>query len=114
MSGHEANGFFVGRVALGEAEFAVDGFARAQELARGDVHFGDELAQLRFANRLDVVVDFLKLDAALTEQPVNFSTLGSSRFLVDGDFVAHSFRNSFQFPVFSFQIRTKLLPFSEN
>jgi hypothetical protein len=38
---------------------------------------------------LDEVVDFLKVDAALTEQTVGLAALGSSRFFVDVDAVFH-------------------------
>ena len=42
-----------------------------------------------FCQRLDVVIDFLEVDATLPEQPVHLATLGSSWLFVDRDFIFH-------------------------
>jgi hypothetical protein len=79
----------VAEVFLSNLQFAIDRFAGAQKLARVDAHLLDQIAQLLFGQRLDVVIDLLEIDAALTEQLVQLATFASSRFLVDGDFVCH-------------------------
>ena len=89
--GHEADDLLVGEFARGESKLFVDRLARAQKLARAYAHLADQLAQLPLAERLGDVVYFLVSDAALTEQAVGLAALGSSRLLVDGDFVGHSF-----------------------
>jgi hypothetical protein len=91
MLDHETDDLVVGEFALRQTEFFVDSFARAQKLARRDAHLPYKLAQFGFAYRLDVEVDLLEINAALTEQTVGLSALGSGRLLVDGDFVSHSF-----------------------
>jgi hypothetical protein len=87
--GHVADEFVVGEFAPAEVQFAVDGLARPQKLARRDAHLPDQFAQLLLADGLDVVVDPLEIDAALTEQAGGLAALRSSRLLVDGDFVRH-------------------------
>jgi hypothetical protein len=72
-------------------QFAVDGLARAEQVARFELHLPQQLAQLFRAERLDVIVDLLERDAALTEQAVSLSTFRSSRLFVNGDFVVHFF-----------------------
>ena len=89
MLGHEADEFVVGDLAPAQPQLAVDGLARPQKLARLDAHLADQLAQLRLAQRLDVVVDLRVINPALTEQAVGLAALRSSRLLVDDDFVAH-------------------------
>jgi hypothetical protein len=95
----EAYDLVVREFALSEFEFFVDSLACAQKFARRDAHLAYKLAQFGFANRLDVIVDLLEINAALTEQAVGLAALGSGRLLVNCDFVFHSF----QFSVFSFQ-----------
>ena len=88
---HESNDLVVGEFASAESEFFIDGLARPQQFARRQPHLLYQLTQLRLAERLDVVVDLPVIDAALTEQPRGLAALGSSRLLVDCDFVFHGF-----------------------
>ena len=86
---HQADDFVVGEFALAEFQLLVAGLARAQKLARLGAHLGDQLAQLRLAYRVEVVVDPLVVVTALTEQPVGLAALRSGRLLVDGNPVVH-------------------------
>lgn len=86
---HERDNLVVGKLFLSQFQFAVDGFALAQDVAGREIHLRQEFAQLRLAQRLCVVIDFLKRDAALTEQPANLAALASSRLFVNYDFIVH-------------------------
>jgi hypothetical protein len=91
MLDHQRNDFIVREFAATQTKFFIYRLAGAQELARLDLHLGDQISQLFLRERLSVVVNLLKWNAALPEQPVQFSTLRSSRLFVNCDFVAHSF-----------------------
>jgi len=86
---HERDYFFVAEFFLTQTKLAIDSFTRAQKLARLDAHLLDQFAQFPLAQRLDVVIDFLKAHATLTEQLVQLATLRSSRLFVNSDFVSH-------------------------
>jgi hypothetical protein len=81
----------VAQLFLGQAKIAIYRFAGAQQLAWLDSHFVNQVAQLLLAERLEVVIDFVVVDAALTEQFVQLATLGSSRLFVDCNFLRHNF-----------------------
>ena len=85
MRDQQGDDLFIGKLMLAELQLAILRFVCAQQLARRDLHLGDQFAQLRFAQRLDDVVDFLVLNAALTEQPVGLAAGASSRLFVDDD-----------------------------
>lgn len=90
MRDEERDDLVVRQIAPLGIQFAIDGLFRAQQFARGRPHFGDEFAQLLFAERRVDVVDSLEFDAALTEQAVGLAAGASSRLLVDRDqFIAH-------------------------
>ena len=89
MFDHQRDDLTVTEIFLANLQFAIDRFARAQKFARFNAHLLDEMAQLLFCQRLDVVVDLFEIDAALTEQLVQLATLRSSRFLVDRKLVCH-------------------------
>ena len=91
MLDHQRNDFFVAEFFLTQTKLAIDSFTRAQELARLDIHLLDQFAQFPLAQRLDVVIDFLKVHATLTEQLVQLATLRSSRLFVDCNLVGHCF-----------------------
>jgi hypothetical protein len=91
MLDHQRDELIFAQFGLAKVEFAINRFARAQKLARLEAHLLDQLAQLLFAQRLDVVVNLFEIDATLTEQLVQLATLGSSRFFVNSDFVGHRF-----------------------
>jgi hypothetical protein len=88
---HESNDLVVGEFAFAESEFFIGGLARPQQCARGQPRLLYQLTQLPLSERLDVVVDLPEIDPALTEQAMRLAALGSSRLLVDGDFVFHGF-----------------------
>jgi hypothetical protein len=88
---HQGDDFVVGEFALAQTQLAVDGLARPQEVARRELHLAEQLAQLPLVERGRVVVHLLEGDAALTEQPVNLTTLRSSRLLVNSNLVGHRF-----------------------
>ena len=85
MFDHQCDDLVVAEIFLSDLQFAIDRFAGAQQLARFDAHLLDQIAQFLFAQRLDVVIDFFEIDAALTEQLVQLATLASSRFFVNCD-----------------------------
>ncbi len=85
MLDQERDDFVISQSALAQILFAIDGFVFAQQLARRDLHLGDERAQFLFAKRRGRIVDLLEFDAALTEQAVGLATGASSRFFVNRD-----------------------------
>ena len=85
MLDHQRDEYIIAQVALSKVEFAINRFARAQELARLEAHLLEQLAKFLFAQRLDVIVNFFEIDATLTEQLVQLATLRSSRFFVNSD-----------------------------
>ena len=89
MFDHQGNQLIVRVLALAESEFTIDGFACAQQLAWANLHLPQKRFELFLVERFDVVVDFFKRDAALTEQLVNLSTLRSGRLLVNCYLVCH-------------------------
>jgi hypothetical protein len=94
MFDHQRDQLVICVCALREAKLAVDGLARAQQLARLHLHLFEQRAKPFFRQRLCVIIDFLKWNAALTEQPVKLSTFRSSRFFVNGYFIFHLCRFS--------------------
>ncbi len=89
MFDHQGNQFIVRVLALAEFKLTIDGFALAQQLAWANLHLPQKRFELFLIERLDVVVDFFKRDAALTEQLVNLSTLCSGRLFVNCNLVCH-------------------------
>ena len=89
MFSHQRDNFVIAEILLAEAKFAIDRLARSQNVSRCEAHLLEQAAQLRLAQWLEVVVNFLKVDAALPEQSVQLATLASSRLFVDDDFVRH-------------------------
>ena len=89
MLDHQRDDLIIAQFTPTKVEFAINRFARAQKLARIEAQLVEQLAQFLFAQRLDVIVNFFEIDATLTEQLVQFATLGSSRFFVNGDSVGH-------------------------
>lgn len=85
MLDHQRDDFIVAEIPLTKVEVAIDRFARAQKLARIEAQLVKQLAQFPLAQRLDVIVNFFEIDATLTEQLVQFATLGSSGFFVNSD-----------------------------
>jgi hypothetical protein len=67
MLDHQSDEFIIAQFAFTRVEFAIDRFARAQKLAGLKAHLLEQLAQLLFAQRLDVIVDLFEIDATLTE-----------------------------------------------
>lgn len=85
MLDHQRDDFIIAEIPLTKVEVAIDRFARAQKLARIEAQLVKQLAQFLFAQRLDVIVNFFEIDATLTEQLVQFATLGSSGFFVNSN-----------------------------
>ena len=85
MPDHQRDDLIIAQFTLTKFEFAINRFARAQKLARLEVHLFEQLAKFLFAQRFDVVVNLFEVDATLTEQLVQLATLGSSRFFVNSD-----------------------------
>ena len=89
MLNHQRDEFIIAQFAFAKIEFAINRFTRPQKLTRLNTHLLEQLAQLLFAQRLDVVVNLFEIDATLTEQLVQLATLRSGRFFVNSDFVRH-------------------------
>src|SRR5437588_12872396 len=89
MFDHQRDDFIVAQIFLAQFEFAIDRFAGAQQLAWRDAHLLNQLAQLLFAQRLDVIVDLAKVHAAFTKESIHFATLGTGWLFVNGDCVWH-------------------------
>ena len=85
MLDHQRDDFIIAEVFLSHLQFAINRFAAAKQLARLDPDLSNQIAQLLFVQWLDVVIDLFEVDATLTEQLVKFTTLRSSRFLVNGN-----------------------------
>ena len=83
MLDHQRNNFIGREFTATQIEFFIYRLAGAQELTGLDLHLGDQISQLLLRERLSVVVHFLKRNAALPEQLVQFTTLRSSRLFVD-------------------------------
>lgn len=88
---HQRNDLVIAQLFLSQAELAIYRFARAQQLARLDFHLLNQVAQLLFAQRLEVVINLLEVDTALPEQFVQLATLASRRLFVDRDLIRHGF-----------------------
>ena len=89
MLDHQRDDLIVGELLLSKFEFPINRFTRSQKVARFHTHLLKQLAQLLFAQRLDVIVDLFEIDATLTEQLVQLATLRSSRFFVNGNHTGH-------------------------
>jgi hypothetical protein len=85
MLDHQRDDFIIAEIPLTKVEVAIDRFAGAEKLARIEAHLFEQLAEFLFAQRLDVVVNFFEIDATLTEQLVQLTTLRSSGFFVNSD-----------------------------
>ena len=90
MLEHERDDFVIRKLVFVEPQLLVNLLARSQDVARPKLHLLEKRAQPFLIKRLDIVVDFFKRDAALTEQPVKFTTFRSSRFLVNCNFIFHN------------------------
>ena len=93
MLDHQRDELVVAQFALAQIKFAINRFTCAQKLARLAAHLFEQLAELFLAQRLDVIVHLLEIDATLTEQLVQVATFRSSWFFVDGDFTGHTISN---------------------
>lgn len=88
---HQRDNLIIREFAGTQTKLSIDGFAGSQEIARRQLHLAEQLGKLLPCKWFDVVVHLFKRYATLPEQLVHFATLRSSRFLVNGDLVAHSF-----------------------
>lgn len=80
---HERDQFVICERAARQLKLAINGLARAQQGARGELHLRQQLPQLFMAERRGVVIYLLVRDTALTEQPVDLTALGSRRLFID-------------------------------
>ena len=99
MLEHERDYSVVREFAIAESKLLVNRLARAQDVARRKLHLLQKPPQFLLVEWLYVVVDFLKRDAALTEQPVKLTTFRSSRFFVNNDLIFHRLNDSFSVAV---------------
>src|ERR1051326_6288634 len=89
MLDHQRDHFIICQVFLPEPKFPIDRFAGAQQFTRRDSDLPDQLAKFLLTQWLEIIIYLAEVDAALTEQPVHFTTLRSSRFFVDSDSIRH-------------------------
>src|SRR5262249_4581962 len=83
MLDHHRDQFAVAEFVLRQSELFVDRLTLPQKIARLQVHFTKQLREFLLTQRLNVVINFLKRNATLTEQLVHLATLGSSWFFVN-------------------------------
>ena len=89
MLDHQCDQLVVAQFLLTQRQLAIDRFTRAKEFARPQLHFLDQSAQLLFAQRFEIIINFFESDATLPEQLVQLATLGSSWLFVNGNVVGH-------------------------
>jgi hypothetical protein len=89
MLNHQRDHFRVAKVSFSEAEFLVDGFALAQQTARVDLHFADQLGEFLLRQWFDVIVDFAEIHTMLAQVLVHLAALCTGWFFVNGDRIAH-------------------------
>src|SRR6185437_8205613 len=75
---------------LAQLQLAIDRFTWAQKVARTDAHLLDQLAQLLFVQRLNVIVDLAEVDTPVDKKLIHLATFRASWFFVNCDFVCHS------------------------
>ncbi len=85
----QRNDFGVREFTLTKTQLAVNRFAGSQNIARRQLHLGEQFSKLRLRKWFDVVVDLLKRNATLPEQLVQFATFRSSWLFVNGNAVCH-------------------------
>src|ERR1700752_1534076 len=85
MLNHHGDKLAVAELVLVQSELFVDWFTIPQKVQRLHVHLSKQLTEFLLTQRLNVVINFLKRNAALTEQLVHLATLGSSWFFVNCD-----------------------------
>jgi len=83
MFHHQRDEFIVAEIFPAETKLTRDGLTRSQNLSRPEAHFPEQLAELLFAERLEIIIDLFEVNATLTEQLVQFATLGSSGLFVN-------------------------------
>ena len=89
MLEHDGDDFILRKLVYAESKLLVNLLLRAQDVARLKLHLLQKRAQPLLVKRFNVVVDFFERDAALTEQPIKLAACGSSRFLVNSNFIFH-------------------------
>ena len=89
MLQHKFDQFVIRKHVLTQSQIFISSLAFAQQVTRFEFHLAEQIAQLSFRQRLNVIIDFLERDATLTEQLVDFSTLRSSWFFVNNDLICH-------------------------
>src|SRR5215813_3036699 len=70
MFHHQRDEFIVAEIFLAQTKLTRDGLTRSQNLSRPEAHFPEQLAELLFAERLEIIIDLFEVNATLTEQLV--------------------------------------------
>src|ERR1041384_818643 len=91
MLNHHCDELAIAELVLAQSELFVCRFTLSQKISRLQVHFTKQLREFLLTHWLNVVIDFLVRNAALTEQLVHLSTLGSSWFFVNCDCIRHNY-----------------------
>src|SRR5215213_8114466 len=89
MFDHQVDQLAIAELVFRQSQFLVNRLTLPQKISRLQLHLANQLSEFLPAQRLDVIVNLVKRNAALTEQLVHLATLRSSRFFVNCDCVCH-------------------------
>src|SRR5215208_1990936 len=89
MLDHQIDQLAVAELVFRQSQLFENRLTLTQEVSWLELHLANQFSELLPAQRLDVVVHFVKRNATLTEQLVHLATLRSSGLFVNCDRVWH-------------------------
>src|SRR5882724_11912007 len=89
MLDHQRDNLVVAELTLSQAEFAIDWFALAQEITRLEFHLSEQVRELFLAERLDVIVNLIKVHAAIAQKPIHLAAFCTGWSFVNANLVYH-------------------------
>src|ERR687891_1465707 len=90
MLNHQPDQLAVAELFLRQPKLLVNRLTLPQKLSRLQIHLANQFSEFLSSQRSNIIIHFLKRNAALPEQLVHLATFRSSRFFVNSDLVCHS------------------------